>query len=146
MKNDKRNIEESIVPIKMADLVGFISRRRRIPLTDAICYLYDSPMASKLYDETAKWWYLDNETLYAQIERERKRQNDNLSDRELQFVVYCAEMYARHNSLSSLQAYALFKAKGLIPFLKDNFEVLHTQGEDYILNEIKLYLKRRKKA
>ena len=48
--------------------------------------------------------------------------------------------------MTSLQAYALFRRNSLISFLRNNFEILHTQGEDYILEEIKLYLKRRKKA
>lgn len=140
----ERNIEQSIVPIKMADLIGYISRRKKMSLMEAMCYLYDSSMAAKLYDDNAKWWYLDNETLYEQIEQERKRQIETLSSRELQFIVFCTEAYARQKSLSSLQAYALFKAKGLISFLKNNFEVLHSQGEDYILDEITRYLKKRK--
>lgn len=141
--DDKNKIEQSIVPIKMSDLIGYISQRKKISLIDAICYFYDTPMAEKLYDENAKWWYLDNETLYSHIEQERKKQDENLSSKELQFIVFCIESYAHKNSLSSLQVYALFKSKDLIPFLKNNFEVLHTQGEDYILDEIKLYLKRR---
>lgn len=142
--NNEKNIEQSIVPLKMADLIGYIAKRKRISLTDAMCYLYDSTMAAKLYDENAKWWYLDNETLYEKIEDERKRQDENLSLKELQFIVFCTEVYARRNALSSLQTYSLFKAKGLISFLKKNYEVLHTQGEDYIMDEINLYLKRRK--
>lgn len=142
--NKENKIEQSIVPIKMADLIGYIAQRKKLSLNDAICYLYDSPMVAKLYDDNAKWWYLDNETLYLQMENERKKQTESLSPKELQFVVFCTEAYARKNSLSSLQAYALFKAKGLTSFLKNNFEVLHTQGENYILDEIKQYLKRRK--
>lgn len=141
--NNENKIEQSIVPIKMADLISYIAKRRRLSFTDAMCYLYDSPMAAKLYDENAKWWYLDNETLYGQIERERKTV-ESFSEKEQQFIVFCTEGYARRNSLSSMQTYALFKAKGLIPFLKNNFEILHTQGEEYIQDEIKHYLKRRK--
>lgn len=119
--DNEGKIEQSIVPIKMADLIGYIARRKKISSTDAICYLYDSPMAAKLYDENAKWWYLDNETLYAQIEQERKKEEANLSAKELQFIIFCTEAYARQNSLSSLQAYALFKAKGLILFFEKEF-------------------------
>ena len=52
-----------------------------------LCVIYDSPMSVKLYDEDAKWWYLDNETLYEEIERERKIQTESLSDKEQQFIV-----------------------------------------------------------
>lgn len=140
----ENNIEQSIVPIKMTDLIGYIARRKKLSFTDAMCYLYDSPMAAKLYDEKAKWWYLDNKTLYNQIELAHKRQAESFSSKEQQFVVFCIEAYARRNALSSLQTYALFKRKELVSFLKKNFEILHTQGEEYILDEIKLYLKRRK--
>lgn len=85
MSNDIK-IEQSIVPIKMADLIGYIAKRKKIPYTDAMCYFYDSPMSAKLYDENAKWWYLDNETLYEEIERERRMQTESLSDKEQQFV------------------------------------------------------------
>lgn len=139
-------IENSIVPIRMAELIAYIARRKKLSATDAMCYFYGSSMAGMLYDEKAKWWYLDNETLYNQMESERKKEQEELSPRELQFVVFCIEAYARRNKLSSLQAFALFKTKNLITFLKNNFEVLHTQGEEYILDEVKLYLKRRKNA
>lgn len=145
MTNKENPIEPSIVPIKMADLIGYIARRRKLSFADAMCYFYNSPMAEKLYDENAKWWYLNNETLYEKMEQDRKKQ-DCMTATEEQFVVFCTEAYARQNSLSSLQAYALFREKDLLTFLKDNYDVLHTQGEEYILDEIKLYLKRRKKV
>lgn len=138
------NIEQGIVPIKMADFIAYVALQKKLSFTDAMCYLYDSPMAEMLYDKKSKWWYLDNKTLFVQIECERKKQNVPLSSKQQQFIVFCIEVYARRQALSSLQTYALFKAKGLIPFLKNNFEILHTQGEEYILDEIKLYLKRRK--
>ena len=143
---DRNNIEQSIVPIKMANLIGYIAQKKRLTFTDAMCYFYDSSISEKLYDENAKWWYLDNETLYEEIERDRKKQPTAISDKEQQFIVFCIESYARRNSMTSLQAYALFRRNSLISFLRNNFEILHTQGEDYILEEIKLYLKRRKKA
>ena len=71
---DRNNIEQSIVPIKMANLIGYIAQKKRLTFTDAMCYFYDSSISEKLYDENAKWWYLDNETLYEEIERERKKQ------------------------------------------------------------------------
>ena len=134
---DRNNIEQSIVPIKMANLIGYIAQKKRLTFTDAMCYFYDSSISEKLYDENAK---------YEEIERERKKQPTAISDKEQQFIVFCIESYARRNSMTSLQAYALFRRNSLISFLRNNFEILHTQGEDYILEEIKLYLKRRKKA
>ena len=113
---------------------------------NAMCRFYESELSAKLYDNNAKWWYLDNETLYKLMEQERRLRDGDMDSKELQFVVFCIESYACRNDLSGLQAYSLFKAKNLISFLKNNFEVLHTQGEDYIMDEIRLYLKRRNKT
>jgi hypothetical protein len=44
-----------------------------------------------------------------------------------------------------LEVYSLFKEKDVVSYLVQNFEVLHTQGEEYILDDIDLYLKRRRK-
>lgn len=139
-------IENSIVPIKMADFVSYIARRKRISMTDALCYLYNSERVADLYDEGAKWWYLDNETLYEFMERDRHEEGEKLSSEELLFVVFCIERYARQYHLSSLEVFALFKRSGVLSFLKENFEVLHTQGDAYILEEIALFLKKRKRV
>lgn len=139
-------IERSIVPIKAADLIEYIAQRKGMSVMNAMCRFYDSELSAKLYDNNAKWWYLDNETLYKLMEQERRLRDGDMDSKELQFVVFCVESYARRNNLSGLQTYSLFKAKNLISFLKNNFEVLHTQGEDYIMDEIRLYLKRRNKT
>lgn len=105
--------------------------------------LYDNPIAEELYDEKAKWWYLDNGALYRQMERNVKQ--DAHSTDELLFLVFCMEAYVRKNSISRIQTYALFKESGLVSFLKKHYEILHTQAEDYILEEIRLFLKKRKR-
>lgn len=139
-------IEDSIVPIKIADFVSYIAKRKRMAVTDAMCYLYNSEMANNLYDENAKWWYLDNETLYGYMEQMRRDENGGLSARELQFIVFCVENYARQKHLSSLEVFALFRRSGMYRFLTDNYDVLHTQGDAYILDEITKYLKKRRLA
>ena len=110
-----------MVPIKMADLASFIAAKKNMGISDAICYMYNSEFVAKLYDEKSKWWYLDNETLYELMEQER-----------------------RNNSQSGLEVFVLFKEKGVLAFLRNHFEVLHTQGDAYILEEIELFLKNRK--
>lgn len=137
-------IEDSIVPIKMADFVSYIAKRKKLAVTDAMCYLYNSSMASMLYDENAKWWYLDCESLYEQMEKTRSEENDGLPAKKLQFVIFCIENYARQKRLSSLEAFALFRRSGLFEFLTGNFDILHTQGDAYILEEIATFLKIRR--
>ena len=39
-----------------------------------------------------------------------------------------------------MEVYNLFKEYGLFDYLKDGYDVLHTQGQDYIINDIEIYL------
>lgn len=145
MEKVDEKIEYSIVPIKMADLASFIAAKKRMSVSDAICYLYNSEFVTKLYDEKSKWWYLDNETLYDLIEQERRSGSMDFSTQKVQFVIFCIESYARKHHLSGLEVFALFRKKGALAFLQNHFEVLHTQGEAYILEEVELFLKNRKR-
>ena len=49
----------SIIPLKISRLALLVSQRKHIPVRAALAYIYDSPFYAKLYDENAKWWYLD---------------------------------------------------------------------------------------
>lgn len=138
-----QNIEESIVPLKIAELTEFVAEKKQIPFTDAMCYIYNSELYSKLYDSESKWWYLSVEDLYIELENVKKKEKKDFSERELLFVIFCIERYSSKHGKTPLEVYSLFDKKNLILYLKQNFDVLHTQGEEYILEEIALYLKRR---
>ena len=133
-----------MVPIKMADLASFIAAKKNMAVSDAICYLYNSEFVAKLYDEESKWWYLDNETLYELMEQERRNNSVDFSAQKAQFVIFCIECYARKHRQSGLEVFVLFKEKRVLAFLRNHSEVLHTQGDAYILEEIELFLKNRK--
>ena len=140
-----QNMEETIVPLKIAELVEVIARKKQFSARDAMCYLYNSEFYSKLYDSEAKWWYLSVEELYIELEKTKKQEKIDFSSRELLFVIFCIERYSVKQIKTPLEVYSLFEQKGVVNYLKDNFEVLHTQGEEYILEDIDLYLKKRKK-
>ena len=145
IKDDKMSdIEEYIVPIKISELVELIAKKKQLSHQDAMCYLYNSNFYLKLYDAEAKWWYLPVEELYLELEKEKKLEKKVFSSQELLFVIFCIERFAKKQQKSTLEVYSLFKDKGLISYLSQNFEVLHTQGEEYILEDIGLYLKRRR--
>jgi hypothetical protein len=46
--------EESIIPIKIAQLAEYVSKTKRISLDDALVYIYINPMYERLYDEDAE--------------------------------------------------------------------------------------------
>lgn len=57
------------------------------------------------------------------------------------FYLFCLECYKQTGNLSGKEIYQLFKEKEVYTFLENNFEVLHTQSKNYIIDEIKNYIK-----
>ena len=137
--------EEQIVPIKITRLAEYVSQRKRIALEDALVYIYSNPMYDRLYDEGAKWWYLSTEALYDEFESARIAESRNISHEEFQFYTYCLEKYAQAKGLTGLQALALLKRYGTDDFLIDHYDLLHTQGTGYVIDEIDRLIQRRKR-
>ena len=60
---------------------------------------------------------------------------------KLEFVAFCIEQYKMATKQTGYEVEQLFQQRGVIDFLIDNYEILHTQGEQTIMNEIDEYLK-----
>ena len=69
-------------------------------------------------------------------------ESDN-NDRVLEFVLFCVEMYAQRGEISGRVVMDKFTDYGVIDFLREGYDVLHTQGREYILSEIDIFLKNR---
>ena len=137
--------EENIIPIKIAHLAEYVSRVKRISLDDALVYIYVNPMYERLYDEKAKWWYLSTEALYDEFEQRRSRQEVEVDKTVFEFYTYCLENYATLKQISGMRAWVLFKDSGADKYITDNYDLLHTQGLDYILDDIQRFINRRKR-
>lgn len=137
--------EEQIVPIKITRLAEYVSQRKRISLEDALVYIYSNPMYDRLYDEGAKWWYLSTEALYDEFESARIAESRNISHEEFEFYTYCLEKYAQAKGLTGLQALALLKCYGADDFLIDHYDLLHTQGTGYVIDELDRLIQKRKR-
>lgn len=137
--------EEQIVPIKISRLAEYVSQRKRIFLEEALVYVYTNPMYDKLYDEGAKWWYLSTEALYDEFEDARKTEQTPVSSEEFEFYTYCLEKYALAKGLTGLQALALFKRYKADDFLVEHYDLLHTQGTGYVIDEIDRFIQRRRR-
>lgn len=137
--------EENIVPVKIANLAEYVAERRRISLDEALVYIYANPMYKELYDEGAKWWYLSSDALYDEFESRRKAQVVKISREAFEFYVYTLEKYAISKRISGLQALALFKEFEADDFLIKHYDLLHTQGTGYVLDEVQRFIDRRKK-
>lgn len=136
--------EENIIPIKISQLAEHVSKVKRISLDDALVYIYVNPMYDKLYDERSKWWYLSTEALYEEFEIWRGRTEDEVYKEVFEFYVYCLEKYALSKKMSGIRAWSLFKETGADNYIVRNYDLLHTQGTEYILDDIQRFISRRK--
>ena len=55
----------------------------------------------------------------------------------------CIENYKIKHSMKGKDAANLFKKSGVLQFLIDGYDMLHTQGKEYVLEEIEIFLKNR---
>ncbi len=137
--------EDNIVPVKIASLAEFIVDRRKVSLYEALVYIYSNPMYEELYNEGAKWWYLGSEALYEEFENRRKEKSYDVSLAAFEFFTYTLEKYAISKRIGGLQALAIFKEYGVDAFLFSHYDLLHTQGTGYVIDEIQRFINRRKK-
>ena len=59
---------------------------------------------------------------------------------KLEFVSFCIEQYKKAANKGGREVEQLFSQRGVITFLLDNYEVLHTQSAQFIQEEIIEYL------
>ena len=137
--------EENIVPVKIASLAEYVSERRRISLDEALVYVYSNPMYKELYDEGAKWWYLSPAALYYEFEKRRNERTITISPEAFEFFTYILEQYAINKRITGLQALAIFREFEADKYLLTHYDLLHTQGTGYVLDEVKRLINRRKR-
>jgi hypothetical protein len=137
--------EEQIVPIKISRLAEYVSQRKRISLEDALSYIYMNPLYEHMYDEGPKWWYLGTEALYEEFENARRDATRDIKPEVFEFYTYCLEKYALSKGLTGLQALSLLKRYGADDYLIDHYDLLHTQGTGYVIDELDRFINRRKK-
>ena len=56
------------------------------------------------------------------------------------FLSFCIEQYKVHKSISGKQAMELLSATGTIDYLERNYDVLHTQSPQWLIEEIDEYI------
>lgn len=63
--------------------------------------------------------------------------------KELPFIIYCIEEYKNQKNLTGKEVMALFNRYSVCDYIRSFYEVLHTTGNKYIVNDIGLYIKSR---
>lgn len=60
------------------------------------------------------------------------------------FISFCIEQYKVHISANGNEVMDLFDKYGVIEYLSDNFEILHTQSRQWLLEEIDDFIQQKK--
>lgn len=60
------------------------------------------------------------------------------------FISFCIEQYKVHISATGSEVMNLFERYGVAEYLSTNFEVLHTQSRQWLLEEIDDFIQQKK--
>lgn len=60
------------------------------------------------------------------------------------FLSFCIEQYKKEKGISGAEAARLLQGYGVLEYLKEHFEVLHTQSKQWLLADIDEFIKLRK--
>ncbi|MBB6714548.1 DUF3791 domain-containing protein [Clostridium gasigenes] len=61
----------------------------------------------------------------------------------IEFISFCIENFKMEHNMKGKEVANLFNQSGVIDFLTDGYDILHTQGKGYIIDEIEQFLKKR---
>lgn len=64
----------------------------------------------------------------------------------LEFKAFCFEAYRADKKLTGRETINLFKKYGVLDYLDACFDVLHTTGRSYIVEDIDIFINTRKNA
>jgi len=65
-------------------------------------------------------------------------------DNVTKFIVYCVEIYKTAKKLNGKQVTQLFTQHGILEYLADCYDALHTTGREYIIEDIAWLIEERR--
>ena len=65
-------------------------------------------------------------------------------DKEGKFLIYCIERYRNVKGLSGAEVVKLFNEYGIMDFIRQFFDLLQINGDEYIVQEIDDYIAEQK--
>ena len=63
--------------------------------------------------------------------------------KEAAFFIYCVEQYKAHKPMTGKEVMDLFERYGVVNYLWDCYEALHTTGSNYLMEDIDAFLQER---
>lgn len=82
--------------------------------------------------------------LYTKFTERRIKMKSEQQDRAV-FVSFCIEQYAKAKNMTTEDVVNLFEQYGITEHFCEFYEVLHTQGHNWLIEEIDEMIKNRKK-
>lgn len=64
----------------------------------------------------------------------------------LKFKAFCIENYKQAHKISGKQTVELFRDYGVLNYIDSFFDILHSTGQRYIIEDIDLFIKARQTA
>jgi hypothetical protein len=146
LQNNQNQLDYAMLPFVMRELVDMVMKKKILPLKDALYYIYSSKLYKSLLDLNTKLWYSSTLSLYEALEKEKMEQRKVQGDdsRILLFKMFCIENYRETKKKSAEETLLLFSNYEVFEFLNDNFEMLHTQDTEYILDTIATYISKKR--
>lgn len=65
---------------------------------------------------------------------------------KLEFKVFCFEAYRAEKKLTGYETMNLFKKYGVLDYIDACYNVLHTTGRDYIIDDIDIFIDARRNS
>ncbi|MDH6306811.1 hypothetical protein M2459_002173 [Parabacteroides sp. PF5-5] len=140
------SLVKMMLPFKIQQLLEMIIENNALSVKDAIQYLYSSKLYKQMSDEDSYLWQLSTANLYDMLHTEKReeKKNENKSAPVLLFLSFCIENFKEYKKISTEDTLFLFNKYGVLDYLEDVFDMLHTQGKEYIMREIDEYIDNRK--
>ncbi|SHI08608.1 DUF3791 domain-containing protein [Clostridium grantii] len=65
-------------------------------------------------------------------------------NRSIDFTVFCLESYKRSHNITGKDALKIFNDNKVFDYIKSFYDVLHSTGQDYIVEDIDVYINSRR--
>jgi hypothetical protein len=143
----EQSINNGIIPFKIQQLIDIIVKKKHFTKRDAFHYLYSSDLYRKLTSGDPFLWQQSTFSLYELLKKEKllERKTQGNDPKITLFQSVCLEAYKNHYKISADESLYIFSKFDVFEYLKNVYETLHTQSQEYIIAEISQYIKNQKR-
>ena len=66
-------------------------------------------------------------------------------EKKTDFIIFCIESYKQRKNISGKEAFKNFRRFNVFKYLENYYDVLHSTGQKYLVNDIEKYINSRKR-